>query len=231
MGRVIEDPKLREKIHVFRDRSHAGKMLAEFIREHAQLEDAILFAIPAGGIPVAYEISKILKIPMDLLIVRKIQVPWDPEAGFGAVTWDGEAILNQELVEYLGLTSEMIEKAVEKTMEVVQARVRKFRGGKPMPDVKGRVAILVDDGLATGYTMLAAIKSLRKRNPKKIMVAVPTASINAIELISKEADETLCLNIRSGPIYAVADAYREWRDLTDEEVMEILEEIRKSRKR
>jgi len=223
MGRIIEESSLREKLHVFQDRRHAGRMLADLIRRNVPLESALILAIPAGGVPVAYEISRRLGIPMDVIIVRKIQVPWDPEAGFGALSWDGELILNDELVKYLGLTEDEVEESIKKTRKIIQARVKLFRGDRPMPEIADKTAILVDDGLATGYTMLAAIRSVKKRKPKRIVVAVPTASANAAELISREVNDVLCPNIRSGPIYAVADAYREWRDLTDEEVVEILE--------
>lgn len=222
MDRVVDEPRFRERIRVFEDRFHAGRLLAKMLQRHVQLEDALLFAIPAGGVPVGYVISGELHLPMDVIIVRKIQVPWDPEAGFGAISWDGEVVLNEYLVKHLGLTHDIIQESIEKTMEVIRERFRKFRAERPMPIVRDRTAILVDDGLASGYTMLAAVKSMKKRKPKKIVVAVPTASMNAVELLSKEIDDLLCLNIRSGLIFAVADAYKNWRDLTDQEVMKLL---------
>ena len=225
MGNIIDDPNLRERLHVFRDRFHAGKLLAKMIQKHVPLENAILLAIPAGGVPIGYEVSKELKLPMDVIIVRKIQIPWDPEAGFGAISWDGEVTLNEQLVDQLKLTHDDIKNSIAKTMKTIQARVKKFRKDKPMPDIRNKIIIIVDDGLASGYTMLAAVRSIRKREPKRIVVAAPTASINAVKLLSKEADDLLCLNIRSSPVFAVADAYQKWHDLTDEEAATLLEKI------
>jgi len=225
MGEVIFDENLKERLHVFKDRFHAGELLAEMLKRNLSLEDAILLAIPAGGIPVGYEISCRLNIPMDVVIVRKLQIPWDPEAGFGAISSDGEIVLNERLVKRLGLSQEVVEEVAEKTLRIVRDRSEKFRMVKPMLEIRGKTAILVDDGLASGYTMLAAIRSTRKRNPRKVVVAIPTASTAAIELVSREVDKILCLNIRNGPFFAVADAYREWRDLSDEEVVEILKRV------
>ena len=225
MGKLVFNDNFKERLHVFKDRFHAGELLAKILKRNLSLEDAILLAIPAGGIPVGYEISCRLNIPMDVVIVRKLQIPWDPEAGFGAISSDGEIVLNERLVKRLRLSQEVIEEVAEKTLRIVRDRSEKFRRAKPMLEIKGKTAILVDDGLASGYTMLAAIRSTRKKNPRRVVVAVPTASTAAIELVSREVDKILCLNIRSGPFFAVADAYREWRDLSDEEVVEILKRI------
>jgi predicted phosphoribosyltransferase len=226
-AKIIEDPTYRERIFVFRDRHHAGKLLAEKLREYADKGKVILLALPAGGVPVGYAVAKELGIPMDVMVVRKVQIPWSTEAGFGAVTWDGETVLNEPLVAQLGLTREVIGESISKTRRIIQERLRKFRRDKPMPDLKGKIVILVDDGLASGFTMLAAARSARKRTPEKIIAAVPTASIGAIKLLSSEVDEIVCLNIRTGPVFAVADAYKNWYDLTDEGVIKILERAEK----
>ncbi|HDJ66533.1 MAG TPA: phosphoribosyltransferase [Nitrososphaeria archaeon] len=225
MGEIIIDDSLRERLHVFRDRYHAGKLLADMLKKHISLEDSVLLAIPAGGIPVGYEISRRLNLPMDLVIVRKLQIPWDPEAGFGAISSDGEIVLNERLVDYLGLSEDVIEEVVRKTLRIIRDRFKKFRMFKPMLDIRDKTVILVDDGLASGYTMLAAIRSIKKKSPKRIIVAVPTASTAAVEFVSREVDKILCLNVRSSRIFAVADAYRKWRDLADDEVVEILRKI------
>jgi len=222
-ARIVEEPTYRERRLIFIDRLHAGMLLAEKLREYAGKKDILLLAVPSGGVPVGYVIAEELDIAMDLILVRKVQIPWNTEAGFGALTWDGEIILNESLVQHLGLTEKMIEQSVARTRRIVRERLRKFRGDKPMPAFRGKVVILVDDGLASGFTMLAASNSVRKKKPEKIVVAVPTASTGAIELLRPEVDEIVCLNIRSGPIFAVADAYKSWHDLTDEEVTEILE--------
>ena len=225
MGEIIVDDSLRERLHVFRDRYHAGKLLADMLKRHISLKDSVLVAIPAGGIPVGYEISRILDLPMDLVIVRKLQIPWDPEAGFGAISSDGEIVLNERLVDYLGLSEEVIEEVVRKTLRIIRDRLKKFRMFKPVMNVRDKTVILVDDGLASGYTMLAAIRSIKKKSPKRIVVAVPTASTAAVEFVSREVNKILCLNVRSSRIFAVADAYRKWRDLADDEVVEILRKI------
>jgi len=227
MGVIIDDPSLRDRIHVFKDRFHAGEVLSEMIRRNVRLEDAILFAIPAGGVPVAYEISKRLKLPMDLAVVRKIQIPWNPEAGFGAISWDGEIVLNEELIRLLGLSREEVQESIQRTKNIVLERFRMFRRGKPIPDLRGKIVIVVDDGIASGYTMLAALRSLKKRSPEKIIIAAPTASTNAIEILEGETDYIICPNIRGGATFAVADAYREWYDLTEEEVIKLLKKLEK----
>jgi putative phosphoribosyl transferase len=226
-AKIIEEPTLREQVQVFRDRFQAGKLLAHKLREYAGNGNVIVLAVPAGGVPVGYTVAKELAVPMDVVIVRKAQIPWNTEAGFGAVTWDGETVLNEPLVEHLGLTREELEESISKTKRNIQERLRKFRGDKPLPQLRDKVVILVDDGLASGFTMLAAARSARKRQPKKIIVAVPTASLGAVELLMSEVDEIVCLNIRSGSSFAVADAYENWYDLTDEEVLKILLEKHK----
>jgi len=221
-ARIIEDPAYRDRTRVFQDRYHAGKLLADKIKEYAGNENVIVLAVPAGGVPVGYTVAKELAVPVDVMVIRKIQIPWNTEAGFGALTWDGKIVLNDRLVEELDLTKEEVETAILKTKENIQRRLRKFRGDKPMPNFKDKVVVLIDDGLASGFTMLAAARSVREKAPKRIIVAVPTASLGAIELLAHEVDEIVCLNIRSGLSFAVADAYENWHDLTDEEVLQIL---------
>ena len=161
-------------------------------------------------------------MPLDIAIVRKIQIPWNTEAGFGAIAWDGRVLLNELLVAQLGLSTEAVEQCISQTREMVRQRMQKFRGNRPFPDLNGKTVILVDDGLASGFTMLAAAESIRNQHPEKIVIAVPTASAGAIELLASSVDELVCPNIRGGPIFAVADAYENWYDLSDDEVLELL---------
>ena len=220
--KIVEEPNYRDRISVFRDRFQAGKLLADKLHEYSGNPNVIILALPAGGVPVGYTVAKELAVQVDVIIVRKIQIPWNTEAGFGAVTWDGKILLNEDLVKQLDLTEEEIESAIQKTKSNVQERLRKFRDDKPAPNLTGKVVILVDDGLASGFTMLAAARSVRESKPKKIIVAVPTASMGAIEMLSPAVDVIVCLNVRSGPSFAVAEAYENWYDLTDDEVLKII---------
>ncbi len=224
MGKIIEDPKLRDRIHVFFDRAAAGQKLASWLLDY-QGQGLHLFAIPAGGVPVGAEIARTLQVPLDLVIVRKIQLPWTTEAGFGALSPGGEAILNQELLRRVSLSREEIEAQVQKTAAVIKQREEKLRGGKPYPDLAGRPVLVVDDGLASGYTMRAAVEFLRSRDAGKILVAVPTGSERTVREFAPLVDELYCLNIRGGWSFAVADAYENWYDLTEGEVLEILSSL------
>ena len=221
-AKIVENSEYRDRTSVFRDRVEAGKVLADALKKYAGNPDVIVLAVPAGGVPVGRMIAKELVVPRDVIVARKIQIPWSPEAGFGAVAWDGKFILNEELAKELHLTEAEMEQAVAETKRNVDERLRKFRGNKRFPNLVGKIVILVDDGLASGYTMLVAVRSVKEKAPKKIVVAVPTASLGAIELLVPEVDEIVCPNIRSGPSFAVAEAYENWYDLTDEEVLELL---------
>ncbi|MFQ6050950.1 MAG: phosphoribosyltransferase [Candidatus Hydrothermarchaeota archaeon] len=206
---------------IFKDREEAGKILGEKLAEYK--EDAIVLAIPRGGVPVAYRISKKINAPLDVVVVRKIPIPSDPEAGFGAVTADGTIVLNEPLVSYLRLEPREIEFLARKVMMEVSRRIKKYRKEKPFPEITGKNVIVVDDGLASGFTMLAALKYLKKFNPRKIIIAVPTASARAIEVVEPEADEIVNLISDDRPFFAVASFYESFPDLTDEEVIEYLE--------
>lgn len=222
LSNVIEELAYRDREFVFKDRLHAGALLADKLRPLLADRDVCLLAVPAGGVAVGYVVSQKLKIPLDVAIVRKIQIPWNTEAGFGAVTWDGRVLLNELLVAQLGLSTETVEQCISQTREMVRQRMRKFRGNRPFPDLNGKTVILVDDGLASGFTMLAVVESIRNQHPEKIVIAVPTASVGSIELLASSVDELVCPNIRGGPIFAVADAYENWYDLSDDEVLELL---------
>jgi putative phosphoribosyl transferase len=221
MNKFTEEIAFRDRLHVFKDRAEAGHLLAERLSEYEK-SDGIIFGIPSGGVPVASEISDALGLPMDILIVRKIQIPGNPEAGFGAVGPTGEVVVNEKLLSYLGLAKDQVSLQVEKTLANIEKRNILFRSGKPYPPLTGKTVIVADDGLASGYTMLAAVRFMRKKAPEKIIVAVPTGSRSTIDLVLPEADEIVCLNARKGFPFAVADAYRNWYDLSEEEVLGIL---------
>lgn len=224
---ILYEKSLTNMIYVFEDREDAGRMLAKKLKSFKGKEPIIL-AIPSGGLPVGYAVARELNIPMDVIIPRKIQIPYNPEAGFGAVAPDGSTILNEPLVRELGLTGEETKILAEQVLEEIERRNRKFRGDRPFPNLIGKTVILVDDGLASGYTMLAAIKSVKKQKPKGILVAVPTAPLSSARLVASQVDQLICLNIRRGPFFAVADAYQKWYDLKDGEVMEYIRKARKA---
>jgi predicted phosphoribosyltransferase len=221
MGLVKENPTFRDRVGIFKDRADAGKKLAREMKGSVE-KDSLLLAIPAGGVPVAAEIANELSLALDVIVVRKIQIPNEPEAGFGAVGPNDEVILNRELMQSLGLSRREVDAQIAATIKARARRERVFRGEVPFPDLQGRSVILVDDGLATGSTMLVAARFVKKKGARRIVVAVPTASMRAIELLRSEVDEIFCPNIRSGPCFAVADAYLDWYDLTEAEAIELL---------
>jgi predicted phosphoribosyltransferase len=221
MGILVQEVSLRDKLHVFEDRNEAGILLAEKLTMYKN-SDAIIFGIPSGGVPIASEIARALDLPMDLIIVRKIQIPYNPEAGFGSVGPEGEIILNEGLLNQLSLTEKEMKAEIKKTMDVIKKRDQLFRQERPFPSLKNKNIIVVDDGLASGYTMFAAIKFIKKKSPQKVIVGVPTGSGKTVDFVLSVVDELVCLNVRNIFPYAVADAYRNWYDLTDEEVLRII---------
>ncbi len=222
MAEIIEELNFRNKVHIFENRSHAGELLAEKLEEFRGEKDAYVFAIPAGGVEVAVEIAGRLNLPLDLSIIRKIHVPWNREAGFGAISWNGVIFLNERLIASLGLTEKDVNRCVAEEKEVIKRRLKKFRGDKPFPDLEDKISIVVDDGLASGFSMLTTAITIKRRGVRRIIVAVPTAPESAINLIRPHVDEIICLNIRTGSFFAVADAYKTWYDSDDDEVIRIL---------
>ena len=224
MGKLLEDPTLRDRVQVFKDRAMAGRLLAQRLLDYRG-QAVRVFAIPAGGVPVAAQIVKALEVPLDLVIVRKIQLPWTTEAGFGALNPAGEAIFNEDLLRRVHLSPEQIETQKQKTLATLKEREAQLRNNRPYPDLAGATTIIVDDGLASGYTMRAAINFLKGKGPGKIIVAVPTAAAHTAEDLLPLVDELLCLNVRGGWSFAVAAAYEDWYDLTAEEVMGIMQQL------
>lgn len=221
MHKLIEDKLLRDRLYVFKDRKDAGILLAHKLSGYKGT-DSIVLAIPSGGVPVAAEIAKALVLPIDLIIVRKVQIPYNPEAGIGAVGPDSKVLLNEDLLLRLNLSKREVDRQVQMTIDMIKRRNELFRKGLPFPCIKNRTVILVDDGLASGYTMLAAIDFVKQHEPQKIVVAVPTGLKSTVDFILPQADEIICLNVRSGLTFAVADAYENWYDLDDDEIISIL---------
>lgn len=221
MGQLRDDPTLRDRTYVFADRTAAGERLAEMLRDFKD-KPCRLFAIPAGGVPVAAAVARAFAVPLDLIIVRKIQLPWTTEAGFGALDPDGTPMFNEPLTSRLSLTPQQIEDQVAKTLANLREREARFRGGRPYPDLTGETAVIVDDGLASGYTMRAAVRFLQGKNAARLVVAVPTASDRTAQALLSLVDLLVCPNIRGGLSFAVADAYKNWYDVEDQEVLDFL---------
>ena len=203
---------------MYKDRIQAGHALADLLARY-EGQNAVVLAIPRGGVEVAFPIATRLRAPLDLVIPRKLPIPSNSETGFGAITADGSKVLNDDLISYIGLTNIEIDKIAEGVLEEVKRREKRYRGNKPFPDLTARIAIIVDDGLATGYTALAAIDYVRKRQPKKMIMAVPVASKDAEMLVKSQVDEYICPLTSNRPWFAVASFYGRFSDLTDEEVL------------
>jgi predicted phosphoribosyltransferase len=222
-SKVFDLPELRNRIRVFRDRAAAGKVLTNMMKAYRKTESIVL-AVPAGGVAVAAVIARKLDLPLDVLVVSKITPPWNSEVGYGAVAFDGTVILNQELLSQFHLSQEEIQKGIKKTEEKVNRRLKALRGNLPLPDFSKKI-ILVDDGLASGFTLRVAIEALRKAGSHHILLAVPTAHKESIVKMIGMVEAIYCPNIREGWQFAVADAYEHWRDLDEEEVKKILIEF------
>jgi len=206
---------------LFRDRRDAGRLLADKLAAYANRPDVLMLALPRGGVPVAYEVARRLVAPLDVFVVRKLGVPGHEELAMGAVATGGVRVLNDQLVEQLGIPDQMIDAVAARERQELARRERLYRGGRPPPDVRGRTVILVDDGLATGATMYAAIEALRKQNPGRIVVAVPTASPDTCEEMKAKADDVICA-ITPDPFQAVGRWYQDFSQTSDEEVADLL---------
>jgi predicted phosphoribosyltransferase len=210
----------------FRDRVHAGQVLAEQLGRYANRPDVLVLALPRGGVPVAYEVAVALQVPMDVFLVRKLGVPGHEELAMGAVASGGLRVLNDDVVHGLGVTEAVIDRVAEKEMIELSRREREYRGDRPEPDPGGRIVILVDDGLATGSTMRAAAQALATRQPAKIVVAVPLAAPETCQALAREVDEVICA-VTPQPFYAVGLWYEDFDQTSDEAVRTLLAEARR----
>lgn len=208
----------QEKTGIFADRSEAGLRLAELFAE-TRLTRPLVLAIPAGGVPVAVSLAGELHAPLDVLVVSKITLPWTTEAGYGAVACDGSTLLNQELIRQTGLSRQQIAAGISATRDKVQRRQQLFHPSAPVPEPAGREVILVDDGLASGYTMQVAVTAMRRAGADRLLVAVPTAHEAAAAKLAAEVEALYCVNLRSGWSYSVAAAYRHWQDVSETEAI------------
>jgi erythromycin esterase-like protein/predicted phosphoribosyltransferase len=206
---------------LFRDRRDAGRKLAGKLAAYANRPDVVVLALPRGGVPVAYEVARALSAPLDVFVVRKLGLPGYEELAMGAVATGGVRVFNDQLVKRLGIPDHVIDAVAAREMQELARRERQYRGNRPPPDVRGRAVILVDDGLATGATMHAAIQALRQQQPARIVVAVPTAPPEACEEMKAEADDVICA-ITPEPFHAVGRWYEDFSQTTDEEVRDLL---------
>jgi predicted phosphoribosyltransferase len=206
----------------FRDRTEAGQLLAEQLTAYAGRPDVLVLALPRGGVPVASEVARALGAPLDVFVVRKLGVPGHEELAMGAIASGGVCLLNDDVVQALHIPRQVIKAVAARELRELERRERAYRGDRPAPEVRGRTVILVDDGLATGSTMRAAVAALRRLGPARIVVAVPTAAPATCEEFRHEADECVC-DITPDPFYAVGLWYEDFSQTTDDEVRELLE--------
>lgn len=206
----------------FKNRSEAGRFLAEKLTEYANNPNVVVLALPRGGVPVAYEVAQALKAPLDIFVVRKLGVPGYDELAMGAIATGGIRILNQRVVDYLDISAETIELVTSREERELQRRERLYRGGQPAFDVHGHTVIIVDDGMATGSTMRAAVRALRKQQPDKIVVAVPVGASETCDSFTHEADTMCVCAITPEPFDGVGLWYRDFEQTSDEEVRQLL---------
>jgi putative phosphoribosyl transferase len=214
---VFDLSEMRGKIQVFADRKQAGEILADMLLSFRESK-TILLAIPAGGLPVAVVIQEKIGIELDVAVVSKITLPWNTEAGYGAVAFDGTVRLNEAMLAHIRLDEQQIQEGQMNTLKKVNRRVKRLRGDRPFPQLTGREVLLVDDGLASGFTLRVAAEAVSKAG------AASTGHLESIHRIVEQVNAVYCPNIRSGMRFAVADAYQYWSDVSEEELLELLKD-------
>ena len=212
---------------IYENRQEAGKVLAEALKNKIHYDDnPIIIAIPRGGIPVAFEVSKALKVPMTVVVSRKLGLPWNEEAGFGAIDPDGDVYLDQNLLNHAKLDKEVISEISKRELSKLREREKKL-APRGYPDLKKREVIIVDDGIATGYTAIATAGFTRKRGAKRITVAVPVCPRETSAVFKGKADEFLCVSPSSEFSFAVGMFYKDFRQITDQEAVEYIQKADK----
>jgi putative phosphoribosyl transferase len=205
----------------FRDRTEAGRMLAELLREYAGRDDVVVLALPRGGVPVAYEVAKALGAPLDVFVVRKLGVPGHEELAMGAIASGGALVLDERMIAALGISRADLEQAVARELRELERREDAYREAGEPPQLEGKTVILVDDGLATGSTMRAAALAVRGHDPERVVVAVPVAAAETCDAFGDEADEIVC-GLTPRPFQAVGLWYEDFSQTSDDEVRELL---------
>ncbi|MFQ5859048.1 MAG: phosphoribosyltransferase [Anaerolineae bacterium] len=207
---------------LFADRQEAGQQLAERLEQLHLADDVLVLALPRGGVPVGYEVACALRVPLDVFVTRKIGAPENPEFAIGAVASDGTLILDERVVEQLGIPDDYVLSETEHQLMEIERRMGAYRGDRPPLQVEGRTVILVDDGIATGSTVRASLQALRKGNPGRLILAVPVGPPQTIEELRSLADEVVVLATPE-PFWAVGRFYQSFEQTTDEQVVELLE--------
>jgi len=210
---------------IYNNRSEAGKYLAALLTSYADRDDVLVLALPRGGVPVAFEVAKELRAPLDIFLVRKLGLPGHEELAMGAIATGGIRVLNDDVVDYLEISDDVIDSIAAKELRELERRERAYRGNRSEPDVHGKTVILVDDGLATGSTMRAAAAALRQQAPARIVVAVPVSARETCDEYRMGVDEIICA-ATPGRFYGVGRWYRDFSQTTDEEVRELLKRSR-----
>jgi putative phosphoribosyl transferase len=214
---------------IFANRTKAGQELALRLKKYANRDDVIVLGAPRGGVPVAFEVATALRAPLDVFVLRKLGVPGREELAFGAIASGGVRILDRETVQGLRLTDLDVERVTRAETRELRRRERSYRGGKPALNISGLIAILVDDGIATGSSMRAAIRALRQMKPARIVIAVPVAPSSTCDRLRSEVDEIVCLEMPE-PFYGVGQFYDDFSQVGDEEVKELLDSASRGRR-
>jgi putative phosphoribosyl transferase len=207
---------------LFKDRKHAGRVLARDLRQYSGRADVIVLALPRGGVPVAFEVARALNAPLDIFAVRKLGVPGQPELAFGAIASGGTMVLNEDLVKALGLSDSTMNAIAEQERVELERRESLYRGARPRLNVRSKTVIIIDDGLATGATMRAAVSALQKQHPYRIIVAVPVASREACDSFRHGVDVMAVCAVTPEPFYGVGMWYANFSQTSDEEVQMLL---------
>ena len=206
---------------LYQNRLEAGRYLATLLKQYANRPDVIVLALPRGGVPVGYEVAKALHVPLDVFIVRKLGVPGHEELAMGAIATGGVLVLNNEVVDMLHIPQRIIDAVAAREDQELKRRTQLYRDDRPLPDLKGKTVILVDDGLATGSTMRAAIEALRQEQPAHIVVATPVGALQTCEELSQQVDEIICAQTPE-PFYGVGFWYKDFEQTSDQEVHDLL---------
>lgn len=215
-------------IERFRDRRDAGKRLAEELHRYANRPDVMVLALPRGGVPVGFEVATALDSPLDVFVVRKLGLPWHEELAMGALARGGVRILDEDLIRAAGVSEEDVQRVTATEQQELERRERQYRGARPFPNLTGKTVILVDDGLATGYTMRAAVAALRQEGPARVIVAVPVAARETCAAFRDIADDIVCA-VTPEPFHAVGLWYEDFSQTTDDEVRDLLDRSRSAR--